>query len=251
MSDFNDNIKNRADDISKRNVESKDVTIGLIDIDIAIIEHLEKNIRLSVNTNDIQIPVPIIYGSPERWKGAQKDGYYRDKNGALMCPLVMVRRTNMEKKRTISRNLDANHPMIYISHNRNYSQRNQYDRFSVLNNTLPQYEINRVIVPDYMQITYECIMWADYAEQLNKLQEALIYAESSYWGEPDKFMFYSTVSSFSNVIEVTDNTERMVKSSFDITVHGYIIPELLQKELSKFSNVAYTVKRIETDNTAK
>jgi hypothetical protein len=32
---------------------------------------------------DERIPVPIIYGSPERWKSVQKDTYLRDKKGAI------------------------------------------------------------------------------------------------------------------------------------------------------------------------
>ena len=42
--------------------------------------------------------VPVIYGSPERWKSIQKDAYYRDKKGAIMMPIIMFKREFNRKK---------------------------------------------------------------------------------------------------------------------------------------------------------
>jgi hypothetical protein len=47
-------------------------------------------------------PVPIIYGSPERWKSVQRDGFYRDKKGKIMMPLIVFKRTSVDKNRSIA-----------------------------------------------------------------------------------------------------------------------------------------------------
>jgi len=39
-----------------------------------------------------------MYGSPERWKAVQKDGFHRDKNGKIQAPLIMFKRDSVEKK---------------------------------------------------------------------------------------------------------------------------------------------------------
>ncbi len=59
--------------------------------------------------NNRQIEVPIIYGSPEKWKAVQADGYYRDGNqGKIMVPLIMFQRESITKDRSIGNKLDGN-----------------------------------------------------------------------------------------------------------------------------------------------
>ncbi len=57
-----------------------------------------------------RLNVPVMYGSPEKWKSFQKDGYYRDQKGKIMAPLIMFKRTDIAKNRTIANKLDANYP---------------------------------------------------------------------------------------------------------------------------------------------
>jgi hypothetical protein len=64
--------------------------------------------------------VPLIYGAPEKWKSVQKDGYYKDKNGKIMSPIIMFKRDNMEKNRSITNKLDANNHPIYILLGKNH-----------------------------------------------------------------------------------------------------------------------------------
>ena len=63
--------------------------------------------------NGTRIPVPVVYGSPEKWKSYQKDGYYRDLNGQIMAPLILFKRTGMTKNRSIANKIDANLPYNY------------------------------------------------------------------------------------------------------------------------------------------
>jgi len=89
---------NRALEVSlKDDDKNKTISIGLKDIDSAILFYLENVIKPTITQNDRRLSVPIIYGSPERWKSMQADGFYRDKNGKTMVPLVMFKRDSFTK----------------------------------------------------------------------------------------------------------------------------------------------------------
>jgi hypothetical protein len=99
---------NRAFEVSLKDDDTKLINVGLEDHDDAILYYLENVIKPTVTQNDRQIAVPIIYGSPERWKSIQTDGFYRDKNGKTMVPLIMFKRESFEKNRALGNKLDGN-----------------------------------------------------------------------------------------------------------------------------------------------
>ena len=59
-------------------------------------DYFKNIIKPNVVQNGQQIAVPVIYGSPERWKSVQADGFYRDASGRLMVPLIMFKRENID-----------------------------------------------------------------------------------------------------------------------------------------------------------
>ena len=93
----NANVPNRGEQISFRDDTTKPFTLGIKDIDEAIAYYMEEVIKPTVIQNGAVQQVPFIYGSPERWKQVQKDGYYRDKKGKIMLPLITFKRNNIEK----------------------------------------------------------------------------------------------------------------------------------------------------------
>ena len=54
-----------------------------------------------------------------------------------------------------------------------------------------------------MEMTYSCIIYTYYVEQLNKIIEAVQYAQNSYWGDPERFKFQATIDSFATVTELS------------------------------------------------
>ena len=58
--------------------EVKNVSIGLMDIDSAIMYYFNNVIKPMVIENDETIKVPIMYSNPERWNTIQKAGYLVD-----------------------------------------------------------------------------------------------------------------------------------------------------------------------------
>ena len=223
----------RAENRSVKEGTSKTLTVGLKDIDSAIIYYFNNVIRPSVTQNGKRLEVPILYGSPERWKAVQKDGFYRDKNGKIQTPLVMLKRESIEKRRDLGNKLDANSPQLYITHQEKYTKRNQYDRFAIVNNRIPQKEFTATVVPDYVNLTYNGIIWTDYISQLNKIIEAVNYASDAYWGDPEKFKFMAMIDSFNNINELSGEDGRIVRANFSLKLQGYIVPDNIQKKLKE------------------
>jgi hypothetical protein len=231
--------ENRALQTSFKGDTVKPFSVGLQDIDEAIFYYFGNVIQPSVFQNGSRLPVPIIYGSPEKWKSYQKDGYYRDQQGKIQAPLIMFKRNSIDKNRQIANKLDANNPQNFGVFTKKYTQRNAYDNFKVLNNRIPQQEYYAVIMPDYLTVTYTCVVFTYYVEQLNKIVEAMEYASDAYWGNPQRYQFKASIDSFGFQTELVNNDERIVRSTFDIKINGYIIPDILQKDitaLKKFSN---------------
>ena len=225
---------NRGTITSKNDSKANpDFYLGLQAIDEAIFYYFENIIKPTVLSNGDLVDVPVIYGSGERWKLAQKDGFYRDKNQKIQTPLVMLKRESIEKRRDLGNKLDANAPQLYITQQEKYTRKNSYDRFALLNNRIPKKEFNAVVVPDYVNLTYNGIIWTDYISQLNKIIEAVNYASDAYWGDLERFKFMAMIDSFNNINELTNDDGRIVRANFALKLQGYVVPDNLQKKLKE------------------
>ena len=243
---------NRGEQVSFRNDNTKPFSLGFKEIDEAIMYYMDNVIKPTVQQNGVVQKVPFIYGSPERWKQVQKDGYYRDKKGKIMMPLITFKRNNIEKVRNLANKIDANNPNNLQIFTKSYSQKNTYDNFNILNNQIPIKQNYAVVMPDYVNITYDFIISTYYIEQLNKIIEAVNYASDSYWGNPERFKFRATIDNFATPLELVTGGERIVKSTFSLKLYGYIVPDTIQKELSslkKFSSKAQIIFNLETTST--
>ena len=245
---------NRGNQLSFRGDTVKPFNVGIQDIDESIMYYFENVIQPTVFQNGTTIPIPIIYGSPERMKSIQKDGYYRDKAGKIMAPLIMYKRNNIEKNYSIGNKLDANQPHNYAVAQKHYSKQNEYDNFNILNNRKPQKTYYAIIIPDYVTLTYQCSVYTYYVEQMNKIIESINYASDSYWGNPERFKFRARIDSYATNVTLNQGQERVVKSDFTIKMYGYIIPEVINKQLNsikKFNNKTKINFSVETTTDGK
>ena len=240
---------NRSEKLSWKNDTSKPFSIGLKDIDEAVFFYFKEVIKPFVYQNGERRNVPIIYGSPERWKSFQRDGYYRDKKGAIMLPITVAKRNTVTKNRTVYNKLDANDPNLYASFQRAYNPKNFYSNFSAINNKIPAKQYYAVAVPDYLTLEYSCLIQTYYMEQLNKIIEACEYASDAYWGNPERFKFRAFIDSFETTTQSNLGSDRIVKGTFNIRLYGYIIPDTIQKEMhsiSKFNSKSKFIVQMET-----
>jgi len=240
---------NRSEKMSRKGDTYKEFTVGLQDIDESIFYYFENVIRPTVIQNGERIAVPIIYGSPERWKSVQKDGYYRDKNGKIMSPIIMFKRNTITKNRSLTNKLDANMPNLYTAWQKSWNSKNFYSNFNILNNRVQTKQFVANVVPDYVNLQYSVIVQTYYVEQLNNIVEAINYASDAYWGNPQRYQFMARIDSFNTVNEIAKGEDRSVRSTFDINMYGYIIPDIVQKDLAsvkKFNEKSKVTFSMET-----
>ena len=221
---------NRGEQISFRDDTTKPFSLGIQDIDETIFYYFNNVIRPTVTQNGQRIAVPVKYGDPERWKDAQRDGYYRDDKGKIMAPLIVVKRNNIDSLNTLSK-IDANRLHHFQYFQKSYSKQNAYSKFNLLNNAQPIKELYAVAIPDFVKITYSCIIYTYYVEQLNNIVEAINFASNSYWGDPERFKFNTKVNSFNFTTAVENGENRNVRATFDLTLDGYLIPNVIQRDI--------------------
>ena len=235
--------------MSFRDDDTKQFSVGVKDIDEAVFYYFENKIKPFVYQNGARREVPIIYGAPERWKSFQRDGYYRDKKGAIMLPIIVLKRDKITKDRTVANKLDANQPNLTGVFSKQFSAKNFYGNFAALNNRIPVDTFHVVAQPDYVTMDYSCLIQTYYMEQLNKIIEACEYASDAYWGNPERFMFRSFIDSFSTATELTINKDRLVTGTFNIRLRGYLTPDTIQKDLAstkKYNSKAKVTINMET-----
>ena len=235
--------QNRAYQISVKNDTEKDFYIGLEDIDSAVNHYFNNVLKLSVVQNNTKLTIPVIYGTPENWKSVQADGYYRDQNGKLLAPLLMFKRTSVTQNRDLGNKLDGNLVHNVQTFATKYNKRNYYNNFSVLNSRSPETKYVVSITPDYVTVVYECIVWTYFVEQMDKVIEALNFASRSYWGDPNRFQFYSSIESFQDSITYEIGDNRACRNNFSLTLNGYLIPDTINKKLAN-ANIYYGVSEI-------
>jgi len=225
---------NRAEQLPR---ESETLLRGikLYDVDTAIYNYMNDIIVPKLKLDNTEIDVPVIYGNAERWKAAQIDGVYRDKRGKIQLPLIMFKRTSIAKNEDLSL---FNRFLSYPAYSK-WSKTNKYDKFSLLNNYRPKKEVYQVTMPDYVDITYEVMIWTNFTEHMNTIVEAFKWAEDEYWGDKDKFKFKVNIDSFDKIQEMTDTGERIVRTEFNMVAKAYLLPD-------RFDNEGTTKKSIST-----
>ena len=217
-------VENRGYHYKSKKRETQ-VTVTLEDIDSAILYYFDNVIQPSVEDNGENVKVPIVYGSVERWKSIIKDGYLRDKNTQIITPLIMFKRNTIDISDTIPQDkLDANNPNLFYPFQQKFSQENRYDNLSAQIKTNRQREYVNVTFPDYINVSYNFIIWTSYIEQMNGIVEKITYSDGAYWGDPNKMRFKSTIESFEDTTEITDS-ERLVRTDFEVNINGYIVLE--------------------------
>ena len=218
-------VLNRGYLYSRSDEDIKNPEVTLMDMDSSIMFYFDEVIKPSVEDNGENIKVPIMYASPERWKAIQRDGFMRDKKRQTITPVIVYRRTSIEKDDMVPQDkLDANNPHMFYTFEKKFSNTNRYDNFSIQQGLLPQREYYNVTFPDYVTLSYDFIIWTSYIEQMNKIVERVVYSDGAYWGHPEKMRFRTAVDTFTDATEVGDS-ERLVRTNFTVTLKGYLLPK--------------------------
>lgn len=211
------------------------LTVRLEDLDTAVDYYFKNVIKPTVLQNGTTIEVPVYYGSPERWVAIQKDGYLRDNSSKLLVPLIVYKRTGITRNRGLSNKLDGNKVNNFYVVRKKYDKSNYYDSFSVLNNLQNRKPVEKVYitaVPDFVTVTYECILFTDFVHQMNRIVESINYVADAYWGEKEGMKFKASIDTFNQTTELQQGEDRAVRSTFTLSLNGYILPDAAVRKFS-------------------
>ena len=212
---------NRGEEIKREPIEIGK-GVKLYDVDLAIAEHMIDTVVPTVEVFREKVKIPVLYGNPERWTSVQKNGYLRDKKGQLQIPLIMFKRNSIARDESMGNTMNRHVSYPTVT---KFSKKHKYDRFSAMTGTTRPVEQYDVVIPDYVSITYEVMIWTDFTEHMNKIVEAFQYATDEYWGDKSGFKFRVRIDNFDNTTEVGEGSQRIVRTTFTMVVNAYLLPE--------------------------
>jgi hypothetical protein len=149
----------------------------------------------------------------------------------------MFKRNSLTQNRALSNKLDGNVARNLHVFEKTFSKRNVYNNFNAVNNRTREKEYAVAVSPDYVTVEYSCMIWTHFLEQMDKLVESLNFASRSYWGDPNKFQFYSSIESFQDNLTIEIGEDRLVRNNFTLTLNGYLIPDVMNKSLASANRV--------------
>jgi hypothetical protein len=219
----------------------------IYDVDNAIMSYISEIIQPQIIENNNVIPVPIIYANGEKWAQIRERGYMYDQGDKLMTPAIVLKRNSITERDTLKK-LDVNwNPESDNDYARNtltfenpYSKRNRYDRFSVIQGTRPRRELYVSSIPEYVDVSYDLLLWAEYTEQLNSIVEQIMPNGGFAWGTTWKFATYIQDYTFETMS--SPGEDRIVRASLPLTVKATLLMpyELRRSSLQK----RYSIKRV-------
>ncbi len=231
--------ENRALHTRRDTDVERNITVTLFDVDNAIMEYLSK-LDLHVDHNDEKVQVPVLYGAEERWKAVKEGGVFRDSKGKVQTPLIMFKRNTIAK----NDNMAMLNRYVHYAYTMKYTPKTRYDKYSIMNRVVPTRQVYNVIMPDYVTLSYECLIWTDFIEHMNAIIEKIKFAAEEYWGDPNRFRFRVTIDDFSNTSEVSADEDRVIRTEFSMVVYAYLLPKDFEYENT--TQKLFTAERLVT-----
>ena len=209
---------------------------SLKDIDSTMMNHMKKYMgpQMKVREAGETISIPIYYGNEERWANIQKHGALRDRNGSILLPAIVFKRTavNFTDAMPFSHDWDVDGSKIQLTRSSRWSKNNRYDRFTVQQGRQPAIERLTTGAPDWVDVSYDVVCMTNYTEQMNKIIEAFVYHENTYFGDSTNFKFLASVEGgFSDASEMEVGSERLIKTTFTWMLKGYLLPQTSHQQV--------------------
>lgn len=223
---------------------------GIEDVDRAMFRLFNEDLPFYYTQGEAMKRIPCVFAGGERAMILRKKEPLRDRQGALVLPLVSILRNGIDQ--TADKGIGPGTGSITLR--KKIAQEDRiFKRLSNQNNLRNQdntvgstgegsasldltnknvYEIITMPNPRFFKATYEITFWAQYLQQMNSIIEAFItsYNNStarSFKIETNKgYWFVATVESGlsdSNNFDGYQDDERLIKTSITMSVTGYII----------------------------
>lgn len=239
---------------------------GLEDVDRAMFRLFDNDIPLIYQQKDgTTKKVPVIFATGERFAINRRKEPLRDKNGALILPIVTITRTGIEQQApkmievpdagtiSIKRRISDDDPLyqrVVNSLNLEHAQVGAGNRSSSLSRPSRKtggrllepnlagglYETITIPTPKFYTAKYEITLWTQYIQHSNSILTTIMSgyhntrARTYRIETPSGYWFVATfesgISSDNNFDSMSDE-ERIIKSTLTAEVSAYIItPDL-------------------------
>jgi len=223
---------------------------GIEDVDRAMFKLFDEDLPFYYELDGDMKRIPCIFAGGERAMILRRKKPLRDRQGALILPLVSVMRTGIDQETekgigpgegtlTIRKRL-AEEDRAYkrlanqegLRNQSNIPTAAQSSDFSLGVTSKNIYEVITIPSPRFFKATYEITFWAQYLQQMNDIIEAFISSYNidiarSFKIETNKgYWFVATVDTGLNDSTNFDgyaDDERLIKTSITMSVTGYII----------------------------
>ena len=232
---------NRANEVRRDTDTIKTPSCTIYDVDYAIVSYIRDIIKPTVVEDGNMIDIPVMYANGEKWSAIQKHGYMRDQAGKTMAPLISIKRNSITerdqlKKLDVNQNPSGNAMVMQNA----FTQQNRYDRFGVLTNIKKSNEYYVTAIPEFIDVTYDLLLWTSYTDQMNSVIEQIMPTGGFAWGTTWKFNTQIDDYSF----ETMNNTgeDRMVRATLPLRTKATL---LLENELRKSTvQKRFSIKKI-------
>ena len=228
----------------------KGFSIGVKEIDTAVIKHIRNVMKPKVKEQNEIISVPVLYGNEERWKSIKDRGTLRDKNGVIILPMIVIKRTSLSMNPDMPLSFDNDVKGKFVSVVRSssgWSKNNRYDRFAVLTGQKPVQEFVKTGMPDFVVCSYSVVMMTSFIVQMNDLNNLWVEHLETYFGDQTSHRFLSSLDGdISNEVEMESQGERIIRNELSLSIKGYMIPEFTDNVFGKTAELgrAYTPKKV-------
>lgn len=218
-------------------------------IDTALYNWVDKAIGVSASTNRGWEKVPIIWASAERAFQSKRDKGLRDKEGALILPLISVQRISVEKDLAFKGVLQANvfpvndyrggaiplDRIINQTKTKNFQNADAKENYGQLNfkvkpkNDKIVYTWRSIPMPVYLSVVYKIMLRAEYQQQINEMSQPFMVATggiNSFFLEQNGHRYEAFMeASYGQENNVGDmgEEERIYQTEISIKVLGYVI----------------------------
>ena len=223
---------------------------GIEDVDRAMFNLFDKDLPFYYEIDGEMKRIPCIFAGGERAMILRRKKPLRDRQGALVLPLVSVMRTGIDQETdkgigpgdgtlTIRKKLaEEDRAFKRIANQEGLRNQDNIPTAAKSSNlslgigAKNIYEVITIPSPRFYKATYEITFWAQYLQQMNDIIEAFITSYNidiarSFKIESEKgYWFVATVDSGLNESTNFDgyqDDERLIKTSVTMSVTGYII----------------------------
>ena len=232
---------NRANHIRRDNDTIKTPKCTIEDVDWAIMSYVRDIIQPIITENGQTVPVPVMWANGEKWAQVQAKGFMRDRKGKIMTPIISLKRGSITE-RDVLKKLDVNkNPTgnALVLQNK-FTTINRYDRFSLTRGAKPLREFYVTSVPEFVDVSYEMLLWTEYTEQMNGLIEQIMPTGGFAWGTTWKFPTFLNDYAFD--VTQTSGDDRVVRATIPMTTKASLLmPDELRESTIKKS---YSIKRV-------